>query len=292
MIRDLSQTLRAMLRERGLPAELSAAEIVFDRPGQNFRPGRTTIDLFLYDVRENLELRNAEPALERVNGHAVRRPPPLRVDCTYLVTAWPVGGEDIALQEHRLLAQVLQVFARHRKIPAAFLQGNLKDQQPSLPLITSQPDGLKEPAEFWSAIGGRLRPSLSVTATIGLEVLAGERLPLVLTEEIRVVQRVGDQAPVTPGPEDRFRIGGRVIDADGKVIAGAEVSLVGTGLSTRTDADGRYVIGPVAAGAYTLRAQSRSRIQTVTLTIPLPYPGAEGSPPGDYDLRLPATPSL
>jgi hypothetical protein len=286
MIRDLSQTLRAMLKQSGLPKELAAAEIAFDRPGQTFRPAQTIIDLFLYDVRENLELRNAEPVLERVNGHAERRPPPLRVDCTYLVTAWPVGGEDIALQEHRLLAQVLQVFARHRKIPAAFLQGNLRDQQPPLPLIASQPDGLKEPSEFWSAIGGRLRPSLSVTATIGLEVFAAERLPLVLTEEIRVAQRAGDQARVTPGPEDRFRIGGRVLAADGRAAAGAAVSLLEAGLSATAGADGRYVIGPVGRGRYTLRATLRAQSGVLTTTVTVTIPLSPTSPPGNYDVRL------
>jgi hypothetical protein len=291
MIRDLSQTLRAMLKQSGLPKELAAAEIAFDRPGQNFRPGQTIINLFLYDIRENLELRNAEPVLERVNGHAVRHPRPLRVDCTYLVTAWPVGGEDIALQEHDLLAQTLQVFARHPTIPIGFLQGNLRDQQPPLPLITSQPDGLKEPAEFWSAIGGRLRPSLSVTATIGLEVFAAEKpLPLVTTETIRITQRAGNEWLPLPETEERFRIGGRVLAVDRKDAAGATVSLLEAGLSTTADADGRYVIGPVVAGQYTLSVQSGRYLElgaealtsTVAVTIPLP----PTSPPGNYDVRL------
>jgi hypothetical protein len=229
------------------------------------------IDLFLYDIRENLELRNAEPLLERINGQAVRRPPPMRVDCTYLVTAWPVSGTELPLQEHRLLAQTLQVLARYPTIPAAFLQDSLKGQEPPLPLVTSQTGGLKEPAEFWSAIGGRLRPSLSVTVTIGLEVFAAETLPLVRTEQIRIVQRPS--------------IGGRVLAADGTAVAGADVSLVEAGLSTTTGPDGRYVIGPVAPGSHTLRAQSGATVGTVTIIVPRPA----RSPPGGYDLRLGTT---
>jgi hypothetical protein len=160
VIRDLSLTLRAMLTQQRLPADLAAAQIAFDRPGETFTPGQTTLDLFLYDIRENLELRNAEPVIERINGQAVRHPPPMRVACTYLVTAWPVGGSELPLQEHRLLGQTLQVLARYPTIPASFLQDSLRGQQPPLPLLTSQTDGLKEPAEFWSALGGRLRPSL------------------------------------------------------------------------------------------------------------------------------------
>jgi hypothetical protein len=284
MIRDLSLTLQAMLTQRGLPAELAAARIAFDRPGENFRPGQTMIDLFLYDIRENLELRNPEPVLERLNGHAVRHRPPLRVDCTYLVTAWPVGGEDIALQEHHLLAQVLQVFACHRTIPARFLQGDLRDQQPPLPLFTSRSDGLKEPAQFWSAIGGRLRPSLSVTATIGLEIFAAETVRLVTSKKIR--SRTGH----SPGRAPRLRIGGRVLTADGTAVAGATVLLVEADLSATAGADGRYAIGPVAPGRHTLRAQSGALNGTITITVPQPpvTPPADRpvTPPADYDVQL------
>jgi hypothetical protein len=203
VIRDLSLALRAMLTQPGIPADLAAAQIAFDRPGETFTPGQTTVDLFLYDIRENLELRSAEPTIERINGQAVRHPPPLRVACTYLVTAWPVGGTEVTLQEHRLLGQTLQVFARHPTIPAAFLQDSLEGQQPPLPLVTSRTDGLKEPAEFWSALGGRLRPSLSVTVTIGLEVFAPQTFPLVVTEEIRIVHRPGGEARLSPATGDR-----------------------------------------------------------------------------------------
>jgi Pvc16 N-terminal domain len=195
VIRDLSLALRAMLTQPGLPAELAAAQIAFDRPGETFTPGQTTVDLFLYDIRENLELRSAEPTIERVNGQAVRHPPPLRVACTYLVTAWPVGGSELTLQEHELLGQTLQVLARHPTISADLLQGGLKGQEPPLPLVTARSEGMKEPAEFWSALGGRLRPSLSVTVTIGLELTDAQKFPLVGTKKIDIVQHPAGAVP-------------------------------------------------------------------------------------------------
>jgi hypothetical protein len=282
VIRDLSLTLRALLTQPELPAELAAARIAFDRPGENFTPGQTTVDLFLYDIRENLERRNAEPLIQRVKGQAKRHPPLMRVDCTYLVTAWPVGGAEIALQEHRLLAQALQVLARSPTIAPCCLQDSLKGQEPPLPLIMSRTDVLKEPAEFWSAIGGRLRPSLSVTVTIGLEIFAEKELSLVISEAIRIGQRTGGEQRLPPASEDRFRIGGRVLAEDGSAVAGAAVSLLEAGLSTTTGADGRYVIGPVAPGRHTLRAQSGELTGTVAVTIPLP----RATPPATYDVQL------
>ncbi|BAY26510.1 hypothetical protein NIES2100_63260 [Calothrix sp. NIES-2100] len=137
MIDDLSKTLKAILTQPGLPAELANVMIMFDRPVENFNPQQTAINLFLYDIRENLELRSNEPSIERNNGQAVIIRPPLRMDCTYLITAWPFGGTELALQEHRLLSQVLQVLSRYHTIPKQFLQGSLSEQEPPLPLTIS-----------------------------------------------------------------------------------------------------------------------------------------------------------
>src|ERR1700693_6243463 len=115
MIRDLSETLKKVLHDPVFATqfpELNTADIVFERPLDPFAPLKTTVDLFLYDVRENLELRSNEYTVEYIHGQAVTHPATLRLACSYLVTAWPVGGLDIALQEHRLLTQILCVLLR------------------------------------------------------------------------------------------------------------------------------------------------------------------------------------
>jgi hypothetical protein len=273
MIRDLSETLRAMLDDPGLALsfpDLAAAQIGFDRPTEMFNPTQTTIDLYLYDIRENMELRSSEPKLERLSGQIRVHPAPLRVACSYLVTAWPVGGTDLVLQEHRMLSQVLQVLSRHAKIPAPFLRGKLIGQEPPLPIITLQADGLKEPAEFWTAIGNKLRPSITTTVTIGMEVLAPVTAPTVITEEVRLGERTApNEQEISPATRQQFfRIGGRVTGAGNAPIAEAMVTLVGTGFATKTDADGRYVLGTMPAGTYILHVQSGATTKDITVTIP------------------------
>jgi hypothetical protein len=273
MIRDLSLTLRAILDDPALNTsfpELAAAQIVFDRPVETFNPTQTTIDLFLFDVRENMELRSNEPRYERLDGQIRIHPPPLRVLCSYLVTAWPVGGTELPLQEHRLLSQVLQVLSRHPKIPASFLQGKLVGQEPPLPMMTSQADGLKEPAEFWTAIGNKLRPSLTITATIGMDALAPVTAPMVITEELRLGERTApdEEEIALPTQEIFYRIGGRVTNSAGQPVTDAAVTLVGTGFATRTGADGRFVLGMMPAGTYTLRVQAGAATRNVPITIP------------------------
>ena len=274
MIRDLSLTAQAILDDPTLAAsfpELASAQIVFDRPAESFSPAQTSIDLFLYDIRENMELRSNEPTLKRLNGQAEMQRPPLRVACSYLITAWPVGGTDLVLQEHRLLSQVLQVLARHPIIPAAFLKGKLIGQEPPLPMMTAQTDGLKDPAEFWTAIGNKLRPSLVVTVTIGMDLFAPVTAPIVITEEVRVGERTAPDAEVISALTRQifFRIGGRVTDAGNAPVAGATVTLVGPGSATRTGADGDYTLGSIPAGTYTLRVQSGATTKDIAVTIPV-----------------------
>ena len=271
MIQDLSETLRAILDDPSLSGpfpELAAAQVVFDRPSEQFQPAQSTLDLFLYDVRENRALRSNEPLVERRGGEALIRRPPLRVACTYLLTAWAVGGAEPVLQEQRLLSQALQVLSRYPTIPQGFLRGSLVGQEPPLPLVKAQPDGLKEPSEFWTAIGNKLRPSLTLTATIALDVFPEETAPLAASRELRIGESDAGGGLKEAGREDYFTIGGRVTDAAGAGIAGASVVVVERGLAARTDAAGRYALGTLPAGTYTLRARAGSQDRSITVTVP------------------------
>jgi Pvc16 N-terminal domain/Carboxypeptidase regulatory-like domain len=266
MINDLSLTLRAILDDPGLTAtfpELAAAQIVFDRPAETFSPTQTTVDLFLYDIRENLELRDNEPTIERRNGQVITRRPPLRVACSYLVTAWPVGGGELPLQEHLLLSQVLQVLSSYPTIPTRFLQGSLVGQEPPLPMVVLHPDALKNISEFWTSLGNKLRPSLTLTATIGMNTLAPETAPMVITWETSL-QKVN--LPATQ--ETSFGIGGQVIDNANVPVVGATVTLVERDVTTTTDAAGYFTLSALTSGSYTLRVQSGATTRNVNITVP------------------------
>jgi len=283
MIRDLSTTLQAILSDPSLAVpfpELSKALIAFDRPDDGFKPAQTTVDLFLFDVRENMELRSNEPKIKRLNGQAVIHQAPMRVACTYLITAWPVGGTDLALQEQRLLTQTLQVLSTYPRIPASFLKGKLVGQEPPLPMMATDPDELKNPAEFWTAIGNKMRASVTLTVTISMEVFAPVTAPVTKTGLVRLGERTAaDAETLIPATKmEFFRIGGKVTSA-GSAVSGALVAVAGAGLSARTDDAGEYVLGAMAAGAYTLNVQSNATTKQVNITIPAPA----GS---NYDVQL------
>ena len=275
MIDDLSRTLRAILTQKGLSTELAAAQILFDHPSETFNPQQTTVDLFLYDIREDLELRSNQEVIERKNGQVIAHRPPLRVACSYLVTAWPVGGTDVALQEQRLLSQVLQVFSQLPTIPASFLQDSLRGQSPPLPMVTALVDPQKNLSEFWTALGSRLRPSLTLTATIAIDLIPPQIDTMVSSERLLFGQRT--QPPleeVLPGTEeDMLRIGGQVTDEKDVPVSKASVTLVELGLETGTDDDGHFILNKVKSGDFTLRVKKANARREIRIKVPAPERG-------------------
>ena len=191
MINDLDKTLSALLK-RDLPSELAKqVQISFATPDDQFPPQSVTlpaIDLFLYDVRENLELRSNEVYLDRRgDGTATQIRAPVRVDFSYLITAWPSDSvPDPAEDEHRLLGEVMRVLLRYRTIPEEVLSGMLKSQNPALPVSSLQPGRLKSLGEFWQALGGKPKAALNYQVTLSVEVAAPKEVDLVTDKLIKI----------------------------------------------------------------------------------------------------------
>ncbi len=275
MIRELSQVLKRILEESSLvSAELAEAEISFERPSEAFNPAQTTINLFLYDIREHRDLRNYEPTIERQNGTVIIHHPPKRIACSYLVTAWPVGGEELPLQEHRLLSQVLQVLSAYPTIPEVpFLENTpLAGQEPPIPMVTAQVDDLQSTSEFWTALGNQLRPSITVTATLAIPQLPEpEPTPIVITQDLQLGLRLSSTSQqLKPGTEQRWlRIGGRVTDETNKPLVGVTVVLVEENLAVATNENGQYMIGSIPPGNYTLQVRQLDQVlEEVNITVP------------------------
>jgi len=173
MIDDLDRAVEELLKRELSPGLVDQVGISFAAPDSEFPPSSVSlpaVDLFLYDVRENLELRNTGWTVEhRDDGKTVRRRNPVRVDCSYLITAWASEGSTTrALDEHRLLSEVMKVLLKHPTIPEVLLQGSLKGQEPPLPSSTLQPGRLQSVSEFWQALGGKPKAALNYTVTIAV----------------------------------------------------------------------------------------------------------------------------
>jgi hypothetical protein len=183
MLWDLDNTLEALLRNE-LPSEMfPTTQISFATPDSASVGSKPAINLFLYDVRENLELRSGMASFQRQDDRtAVRVRAPARVDCSYLITFWPMeSGEDSGPKvEHQFLGLVMQVLMRHRKLPTGVLQGELAGQEPPVRAATLKTGYLNSMGEFWQAMGGKPKVAINYTVTISVPVHEpGEAVPLV-----------------------------------------------------------------------------------------------------------------
>lgn len=196
MINDLDNTLRVLLK-KGLPSALAdQVQISFATPDDQFPPQSVmlpAIDLFLYDIRENLELRNNDVFLDyHSDGSVTRTLAPVRIDFSYLITAWPSESVQVPSEdEHHLLGEVMRVLVRYKQIPEDFLRGELIGQDPSLPMISFLPGRLQSLGEFWQALGGKPKVALNLQVTLSIAVADAEKVTLVTDKLIKIRMEQG-----------------------------------------------------------------------------------------------------
>jgi hypothetical protein len=178
MFHDLDATLAALIE-----SELAVKNVAisFAAPDDQFPPSSVSlpaIAFFLYDVRENTDLRTNQWELDRRDdGMTTRKRPPVRVDCFYLITAWPSeSAPNPAQDEHRLLGEVLKVLLRFRAIPNSFLRGELAGQDPPLRARIIAENQLHSLGEFWQAMGGKPKATLHYAITISVDVFEPEEV--------------------------------------------------------------------------------------------------------------------
>ena len=188
MFSDVNRTIETLLKAE-LPSDVSKqVSISFATPDDTFPPqGQSlpAINFFLHEIHECADLRSFEPTIQRApDGTTSRVPPPMRVDCHYLVTA--VAETQLASEqdEHRILGAALAVLARHRELPAALLQGVLAGNTPPVRATIARKGA--SGIELWQALRGKPRACFHYTLTVPLDVaLADAGGPPVSTLNVR-----------------------------------------------------------------------------------------------------------
>ena len=261
---DLDDALRKLIRRELERHGFEGVEIAFDAPASDWSAKLTapTVNLFLYDLRENLGQAEATPREVRVNGSATATPPPLRLEVTYSVTAWTKAVED----EHRLLSQVLAILFSHAALPADLLEGRLAAASQLRAIETEVGRPKSEKAEFWTSIGGRFKASLDYV--VRLEVQSGvvfTRGPEVRTQTMRFQLSDGPRRTM----EELQRFGGIVRDADGQPVADAWVVLPDLGRWTSSDREGRFRFDGVRRGEHQVVARTATGEEaSASATVP------------------------
>ena len=247
MFADLDETLRQLLIQRG-NLDSGEVDIAFDATTRDWAAGisKPTVNLYLYSIQENLELKDPSGWQVRRGdkNSAIKFRPPVRVDLTYMVTAWANAIED----EHRLLSRVVLTLLQHPMLPEELLQGTIIGQE--IRTSTAQPNGIKSPADYWGALDQDIKASFEYKATVTMDLNQEIETGLVFTRRIRVGELGNGMAKEEPS----VQVGGRVYSDNNpdSGVSGATVTLVERALDTITNEEGEYSFAGVPPGTYTL----------------------------------------
>ena len=285
MIADLDETLRLLLKEE-LPIKNSEIEISFEQPKRenSVRWTKPTINFYLYDLRENNVLRQHQwDRLPNGNGRdhlAHLKRTPMRVDCIYMLTTWASDPGD----EHRLLTRTLLSLFRFPLLPEDRLVGSLRNPPFDIQTRLASHDKLTNPAEIWSSLDNEIRPSISYVITLALDPWKEIVGPIVRTRTLRSGQSMTlpRYPQIIAGTRtDMIRIGGVVrnkVNADAP-MTGIDVAIKGTGLFAKTDDEGRFTLGGIPPGEYTLVVWTpKGKPEEKAVTVP--------AVDGNYDLEI------
>ncbi len=199
MIHEIDDALRRLVREEALVG--SGVDIVLEAPTKEWAARRNapTVNLYLYDIREDLRRRSRGLINEYdERGQVVRRvAPPRYVKLSYLVTAWTQRPED----EHRLLSSLLLCFLRLDALPPAVLTGSVAVVGMPVPMTVALPPPEDRAfADVWTALGGELKPSLDVVVSAPVD--SGREVPVGPPAREGMVAEVAD---TIGGGDDRVR---------------------------------------------------------------------------------------
>nr|WP_311528319.1 Pvc16 family protein [uncultured Ralstonia sp.] len=296
----LRQLLSTSILRGGVPVLVKDTQLRFQPPDDDWRTlvylnDDLALNVYLVDMRENRKLRTNERERMVQGSDVFEVPPPRRVDCHYLISAWsqakPSAALDTTLDEHWLLAETARVLGAHDELdPVAIYALSNPPQLPPPPIaeerfpLTLLPvEGFPKYAEFWGTMGdkNRWKPCIYTVITVALKEQPLRAGPMVTTTFTRTLVR---DNPATENT--RFHIGGIVYD---NAVPPLPVALAWVELLTpanqriaftRADALGRFVFADVAAGAWQVRASAMPQGVSPPRAITVP------EPTGNYDISF------
>jgi hypothetical protein len=255
MIDDVDETLRRFFI-RELPIQHGEVDIAFEQPKREWsaRVSRPTLNIFLYDVRENQQLRQTQPLWETVynsDGTATQHRKPVRMDLHYMVTAWAMDPGD----EHRLLTRSLMALFRFASLPEELLPEGLQSQGRPLPVLAGQIGDLNNPSDIWSVLDNEMHAAITCTITLALDPYVPVTVPLVRTRELLFGQAGKPETQQLDSGQTRdefWTVGGRLKSQLPLKPESTKITLLEQGRVISLLADNAFILGRMRAGTYTL----------------------------------------
>jgi hypothetical protein len=277
-IATVTATLQSVLTLT-LNQDVAGSQVVATRPDGKDNSGKPTVHIFLYLVKPNAALRNADLPTRTSDGQ-LRRRPQAALDLHYLFT---FVGDETTLVPQRLLGSVERTLYAQPVLDRtdiqntitgkAFLAGSNLDQQVESVRFTPSSVSTEEISKIWS-IFYQVPYCLSVAyqaevVLIDADVTPSEGLP-VLTRNLyidlfrqpqidQVISQAGDQAPIVPS--STLVIEGSQLKSDSTMVK------IGGTLRSPTSVRDEQVILPVP-GDLSAGVQSAQIVELLSIGTP------------------------
>ncbi|MDE9518057.1 DUF4255 domain-containing protein [Xenorhabdus bovienii] len=178
---EINKALQTVLQKYLDPEETKTIDIRFDLPEVNSTQTIPTVSVFLYDVHEDLQLRQSE--VSRLNKPSSRLYAGwVNLNCNYLLTYWEAqttgsGGDGPDSSPDNQAAQVMT-----RILHALLNNRELDGIAGAYTRIIPPQENLNSLGNFWQALGNRPRLSLMYSVTVPL--LLDNSLPQTLVKTV------------------------------------------------------------------------------------------------------------
>jgi hypothetical protein len=222
---------------------------------------RPTINCYLFDLRENTDLR--WPGMQTVRGgtSAIRRTPPRRIDLDFMVSALTTEVED----EDALLWRVLSTMLKYAEWPDDLVPEAVRALNLHVTTRLEHDQEASRLADVWGGLQARPRPALWYAVTVPLDLEREITTPLVLTRFTRTRDIESDRVL-----RRSLSIAGTVRSKDGMPLPGITIlpeDWVAEAITTLED--GRFVFHNPRQGSVRLRVTAADGTRrVVTLQVP------------------------
>jgi len=263
MLPELHEVLQDLIYDKGR-IDRADVDITFDVPSKDWvdKLVRPTVDLFLYEMVENLDLRQAQLQMRHTSGHTEFHAPPRRIDLRYVVTSVTTNADDA----HRLLWRTLGVLIRAPELGPELFPDDLRIEAPVVTRAAEPGIGIKL-LDVWSALGTEPRPAFGYVVTVPIDLAISFEAPLALTRTVGF-RRLGSPERMV----SKTYIHGVVRDRAGASLADITVaSATEPAAWTRTDAQGAFTLPTPEKGQVDVRlSRPGGTPRTVTIEVPSP----------------------
>ena len=253
MFDELDEAVRQLI-VREMPIKTGEVDVAFDLPNRDWssRLNRPTLNLYLFDVRENAALRRRSQDFDEsrnADGVITRRRKPVRLDLMYMMTAWATTPDD----EHRILGRAAAAMFRFLAFPKELIPADIREDVSPVTLYAAQRDMLERPADIWGSLDNTMRPAIGVMLTISMNPYGAFDTPPVRQLDVRVGRRASEASTgldLNAREKPTRTIGGRVRTKGS--LDGLRIQLAERGLPVIITGEGQYSIQNIEDGAYTL----------------------------------------